>query len=400
MLPSPKANSRTAMNYTEQLERETERTRIDLANTVEELRERLTPGEVLDEVLDYASSGDIGDYLRNFRRQVVDNPLPLGLMGVSVAWLIAASAFGGRRNGARARSSTSDRTYRKVSDVAAPARYAGRATVDGDLQARAAERATEFSGRAGDLAERASDRATDMVGRADDMAERTVDRASDLAGRAADQAARFAGRASDQMANFADQASAAAGRAGERVRSAASAAGANFAAAGDGLSESMRSGARAVSDAATGIAQSSQSAGRSLLDFGREQPLIVAATGLILGAVIGALLPSTQIEDELIGETSDAAKDRLREMAGEQYDRAKDVALRTAEAALDPGDVSHSSSHADVGGARESSSQEDSAKRHGPGEFGPGPGVHVEAEHARGDHHEGEKADHTTAAGA
>jgi hypothetical protein len=372
------------MNYTEQLERETERTRVDLANTVEELRERLTPGEVLDEVLDYASSGDVGDYLRNFRRQVVDNPLPLGLMGVSVAWLLAASAFGGRRNGAWARSTTSGRTDPKVTDIPERARSAGRAAVDGasDLQARAAERAADFSDRAGDFAERASDRASDM------------------AGRAADQAALFAGRASDQMTNIADQASAAAGRAGERMRSAASAAGANLAAAGDGLSESMRGGARAVGDAATGIARSGQSAGRAVVDFGREQPLIVAATGLIIGAVIGALLPSTQIEDELIGETSDAAKNRLREMAGAQYDKAKDVALRTAEAALGASGTSHSSSDADASGAGQSPPQEDSAERPRPGEFGPGPGVPPEAERPSGDHHEGEEAGHPSAAGA
>src|SRR5690242_13039120 len=103
------------MSYTEQLERDTERTRLELANTIEELRDRLTPGQVLDEVLDYASDGDVGDYLRSFKRQIIDNPLPLGLMGASMAWLVAASAFGRRRNGRMMR----ERVARRTGDFAA-----------------------------------------------------------------------------------------------------------------------------------------------------------------------------------------------------------------------------------------------------------------------------------------
>ena len=364
------------MNYTEQLERETERTRAELANTVEELRERLTPGGVLDEILDYAGSGDVGDYLRNFRRQVVDNPLPLGLMGVSVAWLVAASAFGGRRKGRWRHETTGDR-MRATEDLPHDARDTGRS----------------FARRAEALRGRAYDQASDVAGRtaeqASEFAGRAANHAGDFASRTADQAADIAGQASDRMADIAGQANAAAARAGDRMRSAAADAGENLAAAGDSLAASARSSARAVSDTARGIGRSSPNASRALVDFGREQPLIVAATGIVLGALIGALLPSTQIEDELIGESADAAKERLREMAGEQYEKVKDVAMRTAEAALDASGVTGASSHGD------------DAETHGSHEFGPGPGVHGDAEHASGDHPSAaEEAEHTRAGGA
>jgi hypothetical protein len=332
------------MSYTEQLERETERTRMDLANTVEELRERLTPGEVLDEVIDYASDGDVGTFLRNFRRQVVDNPLPLGLMGVGVAWLMAASGFGGGRNDRKLREASAamrDRAAREAGDVAADARDAGRTFAD---------------------------------------------HADDMRARAADQAADIARHATDQMATVAGQASEAAARAGDRMRSAASAAEANLAAVGDRLTDSARGGAQAIGDAATEIARSSRTASRAMIDFGREQPLLVTATGIILGAIIGALLPSTEIEDQLVGESSDAAKDKLRELAGEQYAKAKDAAVRTAEAALDESGATASSSH-------------DRAEGHGSREFGPGPGDH-DAQHASGDPTSGtEEAEHTRAGG-
>src|SRR6185437_6869172 len=115
------------MNYTEQLERDTERTRLELANTIEELRDRLTPGQVLDEVLDYASDGDVGDYLRNFKRQIVDNPIPIGLMGASMAWLLAASAFGRRSDGRVMR----ERVARKTGDFAARTQGKTRDFADG-----------------------------------------------------------------------------------------------------------------------------------------------------------------------------------------------------------------------------------------------------------------------------
>jgi hypothetical protein len=171
------------------------------------------------------------------------------------------------------------------------------------------------------------------------------------------------------------------------MRSAAADAGANLAAAGDNLAAGARSGARAFGDTARGIGRNSANASRALVDFGREQPLIVAAAGIVLGAVIGALLPSTQIEDELIGESADSAKERLRVMAGEQYEKVKDVAMRTAEAALDASGVTESSSHQD-------------AEERGRREFGPGPGDHAEAEHASGERSDAaEEAEHTRAGG-
>lgn len=318
------------MSYTERLERETERTRLELANTVEELRERLTPGEVLDEVIDYASDGDVGAFLHNFRRQVIDNPLPLGLMGVGIAWLMAASAFGGGRN---------DRKLR---------------------EARAAMR------------DRTAREAGDFADRANDMRARAADQAGDIAERAANRAAGLAEKAGDQMANVAGQANEAAMHVGKRLRDAASAAQANLATAGGSLTDSARSGAQAIGDAATEIAQSSRTASRAMVDFGREQPLLVAATGIILGAVIGALLPSTQLEDRLVGDSSDTAKDKLSEMADEQIAKAKEMGVRTADAALDKTAATASSSH-------------DRAEAHEAREFGPGPGDHAEDTHTSGD---------------
>jgi uncharacterized protein DUF3618 len=77
-----------------QLEREAELARSQLAATLEELRSRITPGQLVDQTLDYARDTNVGELVRNLGRDARDNPLPLALMGVGLAWLMVAK---GRR---------------------------------------------------------------------------------------------------------------------------------------------------------------------------------------------------------------------------------------------------------------------------------------------------------------
>lgn len=84
-----------------QLEREAEQTRSQLAQTLDELRERITPGQLVDQVVDYAKDSGGGDFVRNLGRQMADNPLPVGLIGAGMAWLMLtnSSRSAGRRDG-------------------------------------------------------------------------------------------------------------------------------------------------------------------------------------------------------------------------------------------------------------------------------------------------------------
>src|SRR6266481_978377 len=75
----------------EQLEQESERTRARLAETIEELRARLTPGQVVDQLIDYAREGGAGEFVRNFGHEVRRNPLPVTLIGAGIAWLMMAN---------------------------------------------------------------------------------------------------------------------------------------------------------------------------------------------------------------------------------------------------------------------------------------------------------------------
>src|SRR5437764_10637138 len=109
------------MTSTAQLERETEDTRLQLSDSLEELRACMTPGQMLDQLTDYASDGAAGAFARNLRDQAVSNPMPLVMMGASLAWL----AFGGHGTSGRTKVSTGAAAQR-MQDVARQTREAAR----------------------------------------------------------------------------------------------------------------------------------------------------------------------------------------------------------------------------------------------------------------------------------
>jgi len=76
----------------EQLEREAEDVRGQLAGSLAELRYRITPGQVIDELLDYAREGPAAEFLRNLAREIRENPVPLLLMGIGIGWLAIATS--------------------------------------------------------------------------------------------------------------------------------------------------------------------------------------------------------------------------------------------------------------------------------------------------------------------
>lgn len=111
------------MTYTEQLEREAERTRHELADTLEQLRARITPGQVLDQAVDYVRDSGGGEFLHNLKQQAVDNPLPVTLIGAGMAWLMAARGRGS--DGAASGRSRFDGTGEKMEDALEDAADAG-----------------------------------------------------------------------------------------------------------------------------------------------------------------------------------------------------------------------------------------------------------------------------------
>ena len=65
---------------------------------------------------------------------------------------------------------------------------------------------------------------------------------------------------------------------------------------------------------------------RGFFDTLHEQPLVLGALGLAAGAAIGAALPTTDKEDEWLGDSRDRLAERAKEAGWEQVEKARAAA--------------------------------------------------------------------------
>jgi ElaB/YqjD/DUF883 family membrane-anchored ribosome-binding protein len=248
------------MSNIEQLERETEQERARIAETLDELRARITPGHVVDQLVDYASDSSGGMFFRNLRQQAVDNPIPVALVSAGLAWL----AISGRRDQARS----------AAADLAQRGKDAARETADA-----AADKASSGYAAASGLGK-------DAASRAQGAARSAMDSVSENASATYDVAADQARRAGDKLQQSASQ---------------------------------MRGKVAARA--------------RNFMDFVYEQPLVLVGLGVAIGAAVGAASPSTAAEHELMGDKSDAVKQKATDIAREQMQKGQAVAEQAWQSA-------------------------------------------------------------------
>ncbi|MGQ9426266.1 DUF3618 domain-containing protein [Gilvimarinus sp. F26214L] len=99
-----------------------------------------------------------------------------------------------------------------------------------------------------------------------------------------------------------------------------------------------------VSGAREGLSHSMEGARGSLGNargsfehYLREQPMAVGALGIALGALVGAVLPRTQMEDRTFGDVGEQARSKAADLAEKGYQKAGemgDSVRREAEDAL------------------------------------------------------------------
>ena len=81
----------------EQLEREAEAARLELAHSLDQLRARMTPGQIVHEVNDYVRETPVAEFGRNLVRDIRQSPLPVLVIFAGMLWAIAASVLAQRR---------------------------------------------------------------------------------------------------------------------------------------------------------------------------------------------------------------------------------------------------------------------------------------------------------------
>jgi hypothetical protein len=168
----------------------------------------------------------------------------------------------------------------------------------------------------------------------------TATRVGSSMGQAADAAAETA----SQVAGGVRQASAAVADRGSRTAGQAADA---IASAYDATTDIATRAANTVSNAATSAAHTMQQTGtkwgntvqHSIADLFERQPLLLGAVGVAIGAGIAASIPTTDVENKVMGDASDLVRDtvseqtaKVRKMADAAVEEAKEQGF-TPEAA-------------------------------------------------------------------
>jgi len=100
---------------TDRIEADLDASRHRLNDTLEALGNKLSPGQMLDEVLGLAR-GQAGEFAGKLGRQVKDNPMPTVLIAAGIAWLMLNNRQG-HHNGLSADDWHSDRQYRSLEEA-------------------------------------------------------------------------------------------------------------------------------------------------------------------------------------------------------------------------------------------------------------------------------------------
>jgi hypothetical protein len=270
---------------TVEIEREVEATRDRMERTVDALKDRMSVGQILDDITHYAGRHGGRAIASNLAAQIKENPLPIALVGVGLAWLILgkgsrhaaydpyAEAYGDFGADHRTGNGNGKGMGEKIRSAA---RGAGAA-----LQS-AAEGISSAAQGVADAARRAGEGFSSAAHAVGD----TGHRVQDAMGRAADSTRH----------GFADAAGGARG----------------------GIDQARKFG--------HDVGEYGQRAARSAGDYFTQEPLVAGAIGLAVGAAIGALLPPTEMEDRLFGEARDKVADEAEKVAAEQFERAKETA--------------------------------------------------------------------------
>jgi len=83
-----------ALSDSDQIEADLARTRSRMDQRLEQLQAHLTPKQMLNDAFAYFRGGDGTDIMQDMLSRVRANPMPLALVGVGLAWLIASNAEG------------------------------------------------------------------------------------------------------------------------------------------------------------------------------------------------------------------------------------------------------------------------------------------------------------------
>jgi hypothetical protein len=322
-------DGRIADRSAEEIQHEIEQRRHRIDDTLLELENRLSPGELLDEAVRYMKSGP-GEMVMNFGRAAKQNPMPLALTGIGLAWLMMGQRQG-TSEAPRTQGATPQPEYREP--PSASALYAQYLTEEYAFEEDEVdcilyddlgpEQFDEY--RAYTIAPGASDVGSQAGHRS------WKDRAGNAAARVSGAASSAGGRVSEMSQEARERAREFADETRVRMDSVRS----RMAAAGDETAARIRRARdvawRRAQRARAATAVQAQRAVHQAEDLFERYPLSLIALGVAAGAALGSALPESRRENRVMGETSD----KLKQQAGSRLREGAEQVRHGAAAARD-----------------------------------------------------------------
>jgi hypothetical protein len=297
-----------------ELEREVNEQRDRVEARIGEIKERLSPGQLVDELL--SDSGEGGSkFASNLGQQLTANPLPAALVGVGLAWLIGSSV-----NASNAAGAPALRPYRDNDEypyARLPSGGLRRVSHSADEDGRwwtefESNEGTRYKAEADSLGRRAG-HFTDQAGK----------RFSGFIDDAGNRIRQF----QDESGNILDGAMGWASHAWQDTRKGVGQQVHDLQHAASDAASGAMSGARNFGSNVTGGLQSqTDQLTRQISSLFDQQPLIAGAVAFAAGAALGAALPHTATEDQVLGEQADKVRDKATAAAGDLYEQGKDKA--------------------------------------------------------------------------
>lgn len=333
----------------EELEREIEARRARIENRVDELAARLSPGQMLDEALRYTRNGPGAEFTRNLKRSVVENPLPVALVGAGLAWLAVQPALPHREHRDDYENYEGMDGFDDDDDYPL-ATIQGRSLQRVGIIELEGQRHSEFIDDSGRKFRCPTDETGHRGGHFTDEAGRmfrgfideTGHRVSDFRDEAGNRMHQAAGWASHSWRKAGERASAM----GHRMRDGAGWMGAQAQKTGSNL---RRQGGNAVS---------------AIDDFVHEQPLVSGLIAFALGALIGGAAPHTRQEDRYFGEAADSLRGKAAREAENLYERGKEEAAHLHDEARDAVSKAYSETKRTMGNGSDGAAPDAEGRTH------------------------------------
>lgn len=293
-----------------QLEREVEEQRNRVEARLGEIKDRLSPGQLLDEALAYTKDGG-SHFASNLGHTVAANPLPATLLGVSLAWLMS---------GQGAAKPAHEQSYARTSGFMREPEYpyariksSGLRRV-GHMADEHGQWWSEFETGDGGRYRAKSNEKGHRLGH-------FMDETGKFFGGFIDEAGNRIQQFQDESGNVMDDATGWASHTWSDMQHGIAQQAQNLKHMGEQVGQSMQK----QTDQLT----------RQLGTLFEQQPLVAGALAFAAGAALAAALPHTREEDKLVGEVADNVRREAGKTAAELYEEGKEKVGEVYEEAAD-----------------------------------------------------------------